>query len=490
MYRQIADGVRAATLDGRLPPGHRLPATRDFARSLGVNRNTVVAAYACLADEGWVTSHTGKGTFVAARHEEAPAKWSAADSWSTAFSRAVEGPSVGGLLSMFQQAIATGGISFSGSYPAPELMPVEPFGRAIAAALRDGGARTLGYGPTAGHPLLREWIAGSMRARGSSVDPETILITNGAQQAIDLVFHTFLERGDAAVIEEPTYTGALSVLASLGARVIAVQCDEQGIRPDLLAVALERHHPRLIYVQPTFQNPTTGVLGEERRRELLELAARHRCVVVEDDWGAGLRYEGGEPPTLHALDGGRQVIYLSTFSKKLVPGLRIGWVAAPPRVMQRLVALKQIRDCGTSPVLQAALDLFLREGGLDDHLRHVLPAYRERRDSMLRALERHFPAEAHWTRPEGGLFVWVTLPRGFDGAELYWAAQQERVHYSRGEVFHSKGEGSHTLRLTFSAVSPSEVEAGVATLGGLIGRRWPERTESTSSRTLEAVPIL
>jgi 2-aminoadipate transaminase len=360
----------------------------------------------------------------------------------------------------------------------------------VESVLSGDGARLLGYGPTAGHAPLRARLADVMREAGSRIDPEDVLVTNGAQQAIELVFHTFLERGDAVVIEEPTYAGALSVLGSIGARVTAVPVDEEGMRPDLLAIALERHRPKLLYVQPTFQNPTTGVMGEARRRELLALAASNRCIVVEDDWASGLRFEGETLPTLHALDGGRRVIYLNTFSKKLLPGLRVGWIAAPPSVMERLMRLKQIRDCGTSPLLQAALHEFLSGGGLERHLDRVLPANRARRDHMLAALARHFPEGAQWTRPEGGLFLWVTLPRSFDGQSLLQAAEQEGVRYGSGDLFHSSADGRHTLRLTYSTATPQQIETGISILGRLIHETWPGSSDAPSRAAFEPMPIV
>jgi len=489
VYRQIADGVRAAAEDGRLQPGRRLPPTRDLARQLGVNRQTVVAAYEHLATEGWVQSHTGKGTYLVEPPGEAthtPAATAGADAdWLTSFSRAVEGPNVGDLLSVYRTATIGEGISFAGSYPSRDLMPVEAFGRAMAAVLHAAGRELLSYGPTAGHAPLREMLAATLGA-----DPENVLITNGAQQAIELVFHTFLERGEAVIIEEPTYAGVLSVVASIGARAVAVPVDEQGMRPDLLAIALERHRPKLMYVQPTFHNPTTGVMDRERRRQLLALAARNRCIVVEDDWASGLRFEGRDEPTLYALDGGAHVIYLSTFSKKLLPGIRVGWIAAPPSVTERLMRLKQIRDCGTSPLLQGALHTFLREGGLERHLAQVLPANRERRDCMLQALERHLPAGVSWKRPEGGLFFWVTLPAGLDERELFLAAEERGVRYSSGELFHSNAGRSHSLRLTYSTATPSEIERGVEILGALIRERWPADSDSRERKPVQTMPIL
>jgi len=493
VYRQIADGIRSAASAGRLPSGQRLPPTRDLARQLGVNRNTVIAAYDLLAAEGIVRSHTGRGTYLVAAPTPgtaAPARSTPArDAWFTAFSRAVEGPGVGGLLSAYRVAIATDGISFAGSYPDKDLMPVEEFRRAMESVLRTEGVEVLSYGPTAGHHGLRESIAGAMSRRGSRITSEGILVTNGSQQALDLVFRTLLDPGDPVVVEDPTYTGALSVLHSLGARLVGVPVDDEGIRPDLLARALERHHPRVLYVQPTFQNPTARVASEARRRDVLALAARHRCAVVEDDWAGDLRLEGADLPTLHAMDGGEHVLYVSTFSKKLLPGLRVGWVAAPAPVLERLVTMKQIEDCGTSPLIQAALHAFLREGGLEQHLERVRPVYRERRDTMIRALERHFPEGVAWERPAGGLFLWLTLPDGIDSNDLHALARERGVLFNKGDLFHVDGGGRGTLRLTYAAVPVARIEAGVEILGDLVRERVPHGA-AVPRQPLEGLPIL
>jgi len=491
VYRQIADGVRAAALDGRLEVGHRLPPTRDLARQLGVNRNTVVAAYEALSSEGWIRSHTGRGTFLVSRagaHENGD-PGAKSDAWFTAFSQAAEGAVSGSLQAIYRLVIAQEGISFVGSYPAGELIPVDAFRCAMNDALREAGPEALTYGPTAGHPPLKETIAGDMRAEGAPVGTDQILVTNGAQQGLELVFRTFVERGDAVIIEEPTYTGALTSLSSLGARAVGVPLDDEGIRPDLLAIALERHRPRLIYVQPTFQNPTTRVMSERRRREVLELAFRHRCLIVEDDWAGDLHLEGDDLPSLYTLDRGQHVIYLSTFSKKLMPGLRLGWLAAPRPALERLVEMKRVQDCGTSPLLQVALDAFLRRGGLREHLARVRPVYRQRRDRMIAALEREFPARAEWIRPQGGLFVWVAMPEGFDGGDLFAAARQRGVLFSRGELFHSDGSGGNTFRLTYSAATPEQIDQGVGILGELIHQRSPDKDDGQDRKSAETMPI-
>jgi len=293
------------------------------------------------------------------------------------------------------------------------------------------------------------------------------------------------------VVEAQTthYSAGEILVGSIGARAVPVPVDAEGLRPDLLAIALERHRPRLLYVQPTFHNPTTAVMGEARRREILALAARSRTMIVEDDWASGLAFDGPAPQTLHALDGGRHVIYLNTFSKKLLPGLRVGWIAAPRPVTERLLRLKQIRDCGTSPLLQTALHAYLSDGGLERHLARVLPANQERRDAMLAALEESFPPGAVWTRPAGGLFLWVTLSRPFDGDALFRAAGERGVHYSQGKLFHSGADGGHTLRLTYSAATVEQIAAGVRVLGSLVDGLWPA-ARAAKGRPLETMPIL
>jgi DNA-binding transcriptional MocR family regulator len=489
VYRQIADGIRRALEEGRVLAGRKLPPTRDLAIQLGVNRNTVVAAYDLLVEEGVARSHTGRGTFLVGAPPPIE-RGAESASWFTAFSRAVEGPGLAGLASVYRVAISNEGISFAGSFPAPDLMPAEAFRRAMNRVLKEKGGDVLAYGPPSGYAPLREAIAADLRRRGSRAGAEDILITNGSQQAIELVFRAFVDPGDAVVLDEPTYTGALSVLASLDARLVGVPSDAHGMRPDLLERALERHHPRLLYLQPTFHNPTTRVMPEGRRREILDLARRHYCPVVEDDWAGDLRLEGEDLPTLHALDGGGHVIHLSTFSKKLLPGLRIGWLAAPGPVLSRLALLKQIEDHGTSLLLQAALHAFLEEGSLTDHLEATRAAYRRRRDAMLRAIDRSFPEGVEASRPEGGLFVWVTLPRGVDGDEIAASARERGVLLNPGSLFHFDGGGKNTLRLTFSAVTPEQIERGVSVLGALLRERVPGGSREREGAALEAVPLV
>jgi len=485
VYRQIADGIRTAIRDGRVLPGQQLPPTRELAEQLGVNRNTVVAAYDLLIDDGTVSGHTGRGTFVAA---SAASPGPADGAWFGSFSRALQSAAAANLQAHYRAAMSSEGISFAGSYPAADLLPVDEFRRAMTTALRERGAEILSYGPTAGYAPLRAEIAAGMRARGSRVSADDLVITNGSQQAIEIVLRAFVDPGDAVVVEDPTYTGALGVLGALGARLVGVPTDADGVRVDLLARALERHRPRVMYLQPTFHNPTARVLSEPRRREVVELAARHACVVVEDDWAGDLRFEGDDLPTLHALDGGRHVVYLSTFSKKLIPGIRVGWVAARAAVRDRLLTIKQVEDHGTSLVLQAALHAFLENGSLEPHLAKVRSAYLARRDAMLAALDRRFPATARWSRPQGGLFVWVELPPGIDSGELAVDAQRHGVSIGPGALFQVDGRGSGAMRLSFASTAPERIEQGIAVLGRWVCDRSVAHAAAREDH--DAVPVL
>ena len=490
VYRQIADGIRAALAAGSLAAGQQLPPTRDLAKQLGVNRNTVIAAYELLVETGIATGQTGRGTFLVGPRGAPSSVPAAHDPSFGAFSRAVEGSKVGSLLTIYRVATSREGISLAGGYPASDLMPIDAFTSAMRTTLERRGPDVLSYGPTAGYGPLRETIAAEMTRRGGPIEPSSILITNGSQQAIELALRTFVDPGDPVVVEDPTYTGAISVLSALGARPVGVPLDDEGIQPDLLALALERHRPRVIYLQPTFHNPTARVMSEARRRAILEVALRHRCFIIEDDWAGDLRFEGRDLPTLHALDGGRHVLYVSTFSKKLLPGLRVGWIASPDPVGDRLIALKQIEDCGTSPLVQAALHEFIQEGGQEEHLARVRAAYRSRSVAMDEAMRVHFPPGARWIRPSGGLFLWVTLPEAVDGDELFVAARERDVLVGRGSLFHVAGTGKNTLRLTFSSATEDQIRAGIRVLGDLLRDRWPKDRAGTRERAFEAVPIL
>ncbi len=377
-------------------------------------------------------------------------------------------------------------ISFAGGLPAPELFPLAEVRAATERVLREQGPRALQYGATEGYRPLRELLGRHMGRYGIEVTPDNVLITTGAQQGLDLIGKLLLNPGDRVAVEDPTYLGAIQAFTSYQARYLTVPIDDEGMRMDLLEEAL-RAAPKFVYVLPNFQNPTGVTLSLERRRRLVELAAHYGTPVVEDDPYGQLRYAGGHLPPLVRLDaelhgcahGERSfrgaVLYLGTLSKTLAPGLRVGWIVAPAEVAQRLTQMKQGADLHSSTFAQMVACETARGGFLDRHVRVVREVYGRRRDTMLAALERHFPPGVRWTRPDGGLFLWVTLPAGLDAQALLPRALAARVAFVPGASFHARGGGANTFRLNFSYSPPEAIEEGVRRLGQVLAAALRER---------------
>lgn len=364
-------------------------------------------------------------------------------------------------------------ISFGGGFPAAEVFPVEEFKRACNYVLEHKGAETLQYGGTDGYVPLREMIARHTSALGIKVDIDNILITSGSQQALDLLGKIFINRGDRILVESPTYLGALQAWNAYGAEYIAVPADENGMQTDQLEEAL-RIGPKFIYVLPNFQNPTGTTLPLERRQKLIELADRYGVPIIEDDPYGQLRYEGEDLPAVELLDSQMRmssgnytgnVIYLSTFSKILAPGLRLAWAIAPKEVIRKLSLAKQGTDLHTSTFNQIVAHEVGQHGFIDRHVKVIQETYRERRNAMLDALEEHMPAGISWTKPHGGLFLWVTLPEKIDATEMLQEAIAEKVAYVPGEFFHPDGSGKNTMRLNFSFCKPEIINEGISRLG-------------------------
>lgn len=362
-------------------------------------------------------------------------------------------------------------ISFAGGLPAPELLPTEEVAAATTEVLRTRGRQALQYGPTEGYLPLREWVAAQLSTAEMQVTPDNILITTGSQQALDLLARIFFDPGDPLLVESPTYMGALQSWGSYAPRYISVPLDAQGLVVEHLEELLQEHRPKLVYVLPTFQNPSGVSLSLQRRTRLIELIERYNLLLLEDDAYAQLRYEGEDRPSLlhvasRAASGfPARVFYMGTFSKVLAPGMRLGWIAAPPEVIHKLVMAKQGTDLHTPMFNQIIAHTLLSNGYLQRQVPRIVPVYRQRRDAMLAALARHFPAQTSWTRPEGGMFIWVTLPAAIDSADLLQKALEQGVVFVPGRAFHATGGGASTLRLSFSNASSERIETGIDRLG-------------------------
>lgn len=488
LYRQIAQQVATRIAEGTLPPGFRLPPTRALATALGTNRSTVVAAFRELTDGGLLVSTVGRGTFVAER--PADASDAAPDGlepdlpWSSLVSRAT-GTGVLYELERLGRRVAGGArINLQRMEPSANLLPLDALRRCVQHVLRTQGAATLGYAPREGLPRLREAIAADLARRGVPTHAGDLIVTTGSQQALDLIARVLLDPGDTALVQDATYTGAIHVLSATGARVVGVPSDEDG--PDL--DALERLGPsgaKLLYLMPGGQNPTGRTISPARREALVAWSHRFGVPLVEDDYCADLDLDGGPtPPALRTLDG--QVLHVGTFSKRLIPALRIGYLACPPALRQHLTVLKHAMDLGSSLLLQHALAEFLERGYLRAHLAQTVPEYRKRRDALEAGLRRHMPPPVTWTRARKGLTTWLTLGGGLDPEAVFAAALDHGVVVSPDTLFSVDGH-ERGLRLTFCHEPAPRLAEGAQRLGAALRAVMGQSAETGAALGLGAV---
>src|SRR3954447_4515671 len=364
-------------------------------------------------------------------------------------------------------------ISLAGGLPDTSTFPTDTFAAVTQRIASESCAKALQYGPTDGLPETKECIAEVMGTEGMRVGPEDIVVTTGRQQVIDLVVKTLIDPGDVIVAEAPTYPGAVPTFSSYQADVVQIEMDASGMRVDLLEETLDRlqrqrRRPKFIYTVPTFQNPAGVTMSLELRRRLVEIANERELLVLEDNPYGLLRYEGEALPPLRSLDGGVFVMYLGTFSKILSPGIRLGWVVAPPPVLEKINLGKQAADLCTSTLSQLMVQAYFGEGHWRDYVESLTDIYRTRRDTMLDALAEHFPPEAEWTRPGGGLFIWATLPEFIDTTDLLARALRDNVAFVPGEGAYLDGRGRNAMRLNFSGSDEDSIREGVRRLGEVV----------------------
>ncbi|MCU0606973.1 MAG: PLP-dependent aminotransferase family protein [Candidatus Edwardsbacteria bacterium] len=364
-------------------------------------------------------------------------------------------------------------ISFAGGLPAPATFPVKELEEIAVQVLREKGAMALQYGTTEGEAPLREAIAGWMTHEKATIKPDNILVTAGSQQGLDLVAKVFVDPGDILIVELPSYIGGLQAFTSYRARMVGIPMDDQGMRMDKLEKALAKlakrgKKPKFIYTVPDFQNPSGVTMSLERRKQLLALAYRYGVPILEDSPYRDLRFTGEPVPAIYTLDDQDQVIVLGTFSKIFCPGLRLAWIMAPAEWLDKMIVAKQGMDlcCPTYNQLIAAE--YLRRGLLPKQIESIRELYGRKRTLMLKALKQHMPKGVRWTKPEGGLFLWVRLPKGMDASALFPKAIEEKVAYVKGSAFHCDGKGLNTMRLNFSYASDEQIAEGIQRLANMI----------------------
>jgi 2-aminoadipate transaminase len=517
IYLQIAQQLRQSILDGEPAGGGRLPPERRLAKLLGVNRTTVVNAYRELAADGLVSGQVGRGTIVTygvtdddvaladfsawprisgiqthltsepgmngdahgsdnARSRSTPLPWA---QFFTPTTDVMNDPMLRDAMTVSARPDV---IRLATGIPSPEMYPIDEIRSIFNEALDHAGQSLLQHTPIEGLPELREelarWMERNAASAGApiSVDPAQVVVVAGSQQGLYLLARTLIEPGDLIAVESPTYLGAAQVFRAAGARLLPIPIDGDGMQVDLLQELLPRRRPKLIYTLPTFQNPSGSVMAMGRRLRLLDLAARYQIPIVEDDPYGALRYDGRSLPTLAAIDraeGRANVIYLSTVSKMLFPGFRIGWVSAPKPVIERVTLMKQLVDLDTNALAQRAVWSFFSRGLLDEHLTRVNREYPARRDRMLAAIARHCGDLLQANRPSGGIYLWCRLNEGIRVRDLLPEAAREGVVFAPGESFHvdaASGRGRFDIRLNFTLPTEPEIDEGIRRLGVALDR--------------------
>jgi 2-aminoadipate transaminase len=502
LYVQLRDQLRALVHSGDLRTGDRIPASRELAAYLGVHRTTVANAYAELESEGLIQGHVGRGTFICTPESKqfTPAPRMNGDGnghgplrWEALFAdeRGDDG------LSRLMPTVPPGTIAFTNASPSGEAFPVEEFRRCCNAVLRNEGRRILQIGSTDGYEPLKRALIGMLRDEGLAVRNEQLLITDGCQQAIDLICKAFLRPGDAVALENPAYPGSIAIFSGARVRTLAVNVSADssrtgyaGLDLDALETVLMQNRVKLIFLTPDFHNPTGTSLPVPQRRRLLEIAARYQLPVVEDTIYSRLRFHGPSLPSLKSLDRSGSVIQLSSFSKVAFPGLRVGWCIGPESVVERLRLLKQSTDLHTDQLAQAALAEFLRRGHLARHAAKMNRIYGNRCKRMLEALERQMPEGTSWTRPEGGVSVWVTLPTGMDAAELLIHLRERGVIFVPGRYFYFQHPQPNALRLSYAALDEKSITRGIQILGQQLKVEIGKRERGARSEATSRVALI
>jgi 2-aminoadipate transaminase len=448
VYRHIAHAIERGITTGALALDFRLPAERELAEALKVSRTTVVSAYRDLEARGLVRGHVGRGTFVSAAPEASGAPFAWRGKVAAAASRSNDGV----IRDLLRHAADPGVVSVAAGTPALEVFPTDAYRRAMDRALKRDVRLSWGHSPTEGLPILREALAHRFGGQ-----PHNVLVLAGAQQGLDLLARCLVDPGDTVIIDRPGYLGALHTFNAAGARVIGWDTlqHDLGELEDLIT----RYRPKLIYTNPTFQNPTGWTMALKLRRQLLSLASRLRVPIIEDDTYRELFLTTPPPPSLHSMDTQSVVIHLNTFSKVLAPGLRLGWLSAAPPIVEQLALLKQRSDPHMPNLNQLIVADMIADGTFDRHLVDLRTEHRRRRDAMIAALERHGAnGKLQWAVPDGGLYLWCRLAGRIRSSQVQSHAMAESLAFVRGEAFYVDQAGERELRICFSSVMPSRAD--------------------------------
>jgi len=472
MYLQIKEALRSEIVSGTFPHGTFLPSSRQLSQELGVSRITVTNAFAELEADGFVQGDRGAAVFVLPLWEKAmttPGKSvELAPAWQQSLDKGPGWLSEKTRLDLLGQTRKNGAIPFNALRHDLHFLPANEFRNSLNNVLREDGGLALDYEVNEGYLPLRRTLAQYLRRLGILADAEDVVITSGGQQAIDLLCQALVHPGDTVIMENPTYTNALTVFKTRQARVVGVPVDTEGMNIDMLRGLLEKESPRLIYTVPTFHNPTGVIMSATRRRELVTLAHKYGVPVIEDDYMREIRFGSPIPPPIASFDRHGNVIHIGTFSKSLMPALRLGYVVAHGALRERLITLKRTADISSSSLIQRALNRYLTCGEVQKHWKRVSRLCRRRQMAMVAALEQHFPEGAQWSVAEGGFAIWVSLPQGVSARRLLHESLKHNVSFAPGELFFIEPADQPFMRLGFAPVNEEQIERGIKVLGDLM----------------------
>jgi len=496
LYAQLRDQMRALVHSGELLPGDRIPASRELANQLQIHRTTVATAYAELESEGLIQGFVGRGTYIS--ESSAPREFTPPPReqggvlrWEALFAdeRAGDG------LSRLMPEVPEGTIAFISARPSEEFFPVDDVRTCANAVLKREGREILQLGASDGYGPLKQVLLEMLRAEGIAAHERQVLITDGCQQSLDLLAKAFLRPGDAVLVENPAYPGALSILSAARVRCLPATVETNRSRQsyaglDMKAVeaVLEQNRVKMILVTPDFQNPTGTTLPVGERQKLLELATRHKVPIVEDHIYARLRLRGNPVSSLKAMDRNGIVIQIDSFSKVAFPGLRVGWCVGPERVIERLRLLKQSSDLHTDQLAQATLAEFVKRGMLEKHMKRMIRVYARRLEVFEKSVAKYLPRGVEGTRPDGGMSVWLTLPPGLDAGELLIHARERGVLFVPGRYFYFEHSQTNTLRLGFAGLEERDIVQGLAKLGSVIDTEMRKKQKGGRRAMIEHPP--
>lgn len=475
LYRQIAQSIEDGIRGGRLRSGARLPTVRGLAEELSVTRVTVHNAYGLLRERGLVEATVGRGTFVSGKAPASTGPQTPPGLPERRFHPPAGLPSIGSRGSLAQ------------AEPDPDSESASEFLHLLGER-SDQTKLLVRYGPAQGDRLLREQVCRLCAERGIQCGPDDVLITAGSTPALAAAAQRLARPGDRVLVESSTYFGFLSLLACSGLEPIPLEMDEEGILPEALERALLRERPRFLYTIPTFHNPSGVSMTLDRRRQVLSVAERYGLLIVEDDVFHALAYDGPAPQPLKALAPEADIVYIDSFSKCLLPGLRLGFMLPPKDLAAALSTHLQVQTLAAAHLLQSALAEYIRRGWFERHLKRVLPTYRARREALLSSLQRHMPSSVQWTRPAGGFCCWLSLPEDGRYDDMERQAAERDAGYAPGQLFDPLGRPSSRLRLCFGSAAPDRIEASIRVLGALVRERLPMGRELRTSS--ESVPLV